>query len=159
MTEASDLGKSKSKTLVVNMPPGTPSAVMSYWNSPKYLRLVKIDAVSDCLGAVLGLGITNFVGCGEPRAGTGVPGECTTTSHDKPTHPRVIYEGTAWAIQVKGAKEGARDRVLAGAILRVEDLPEEFEIFGIDDLLMRCEAPAGVWRMVLDYYPGPLTIS
>ena len=42
----------------------------------------------------------------------------------------------------------------AGAILREEDLPEEFEIFGIDQSLLRCKAPAGVWRQLLTNYPG-----
>ena len=159
MTQTSDLGKSKSLPLEVELPPNTPTAVKTYWSSPKYLSLTRIDAARDCLGGVLGLTAVDFVGCGEPRAGTGVPGECTTTSHAKPTHPRVIYEGAAWAIQVKGAKDSTRDRVLAGSILREEDLPEEFEIFGIDQSLLRCEALAGVWRQLLTNYPGAARMS
>ena len=165
-------GGSAAGTLRLQVEAGTPTPVVTCWNSEKAVFLTKLE-VDLCLAAVSKVepGTVEFKACGLYKRSLKLEGgrtNCTFQSHNAyPQGSRVVrleLEGAeitagVYAITFPAASAATKPSVFSSPLFRVSTWPASLLAIGRHELLLTVEARPSVWRLLLESYPGEVAIA
>lgn len=146
------------KFLMVEIPATSPKNAREAWSSDRVTSLVRVNPNDHCL-ALDGDekkydGGDYFVACGSLNPSSVGPDACNIGTHKADGRRRVVLPGPAYMVKVRASSAATKPKVLAGAQLLEVSIPTVILDLGITLMLEELKATPGVWRVVLENYPG-----
>ena len=155
--------ESTGKFVKVELPDTSPRNVQDAWDSEKKTRLMLVSPLEHCLAFDGDIskyqGGEFFVACASKGSTSLDAGACKTGTHSHADRVKVAIDEPAFLVKVRPSSPSTKPKVLAGALLYERDLPPMLASDVFEEVLQDFEAPPRVWKLVLDHYPGIITMS
>lgn len=154
---------SSGKFVKVELPSTSPRSAQDAWDSEKKTHLMLVDPSVHCLALDGDIakyqGGGFFVACGSKGAKALDAGACSVGTHSHADRVKVPIDGPAFLVKMRSSSAATKPKVLAGALLYERDLPPMLTSEVFEEILLGYEAPPRVWKMILDNYPGVITMA
>lgn len=160
---SSESPESSGKFVKVELPSTSPRSAQDAWDSEKKTHLTLVDPLVHCLALDGDMakyqGGDFFIACASKEPNSVDATACSIGTHTHSDRVKVVIDGPAFLVKVRPSSAATKPKVLAGALLYEKDLPPMLTSAVFEEELVAYEAPPRVWKVILDNYPGVVTMA